>query len=117
MSTVRGSGCKDDAYEVCTNVLHMHRPRKSMSFVFCMDSTGKVQGYFEVSNGTVSSSVVSAREIMQKCLLAGFERYDPTVSKSCGFLYPTHDQTILAVERGLNNACAGRGRLKESATQ
>ncbi len=62
---------KEDAYEICTKVLHMHLLTEEYVYCFCLDTTVRMQGYFEVSHGTVNSSVVSPREIMQKCLLTG----------------------------------------------
>ncbi len=63
--------CKEDAYAICTSVLRMDLLTEEYVYCFCMDSTGRMRGYFEVSHGTVDASMVSPREIMQKCLLAG----------------------------------------------
>ena len=63
--------CKEDAYAICTDVLRMDLLTEEYVYCFCMDSIGRMRGYFEVSHGTVDASMVSPREIMQKCLLTG----------------------------------------------
>ena len=50
--------------------LHMHELPEEYMYMLCMNTKLELTGVFEISHGTVNSSVVGTREVYQKALLA-----------------------------------------------
>ena len=50
--------------------MHIHEEPEEYMYMICMNTKNKVIGVFELSHGTVNSSVVGTREAFQKALLA-----------------------------------------------
>lgn len=59
-----------DAVEIGREFMRIHEKPEEYMYMICMNTKNKVIGVFEISHGTVSSSLVSAREVFQKALLA-----------------------------------------------
>lgn len=60
----------DEAAIIATKCLKLHENSEEHLFMLCMNTKNRIIGVFEISHGTVNSSVVGAREIFQKALLA-----------------------------------------------
>jgi DNA repair protein RadC len=60
----------DEAAIIATKCLKIHENPEEHLFMLCMNTKNRIIGVFEISHGTVNSSVVGAREIFQKALLA-----------------------------------------------
>lgn len=50
--------------------LHMHEESEEYMYMICMDNKLHMTCLFEISHGTVNSSIVGTREVYQKALLA-----------------------------------------------
>ena len=60
----------EDAAHIGKEFMRIHEEPEEYMYMICMNTKNKVIGVFEVSHGTVSSSLVSPREVFQKALLA-----------------------------------------------
>lgn len=56
--------------ELARGFLRMHEESEEYLYMICMNTKNKIIGVFEVSHGSVNSSIFSVREILQKALLA-----------------------------------------------
>ena len=52
------------------NYMRIHEEPEEHLHMVCMNTKNRVLGVFEISHGTVNSSIVGVREIFQKALLA-----------------------------------------------
>ena len=60
----------EDAAIIGKGFMRMHEEPEEYMYMICMNTKNKIIGVFEISHGTVSSSIVGVREIFQKALLA-----------------------------------------------
>lgn len=60
----------EDAANVGKGFMRIHEEPEEYMYMLCLNTKNRVLGVFEVSHGTVNSSVVGVREIFQKALLA-----------------------------------------------
>lgn len=60
----------EDANSVATSFMRLHEEPEEYLYMICMNTKNKIIGVFEISHGTVNSSLFSVREIFQKALLA-----------------------------------------------
>ena len=60
----------DDAATIGKEFMRIHEEPEEYMYMICMNVKNKVIGVFEISHGTVNSSLVSPREVFQKALLA-----------------------------------------------
>ena len=50
--------------------MRIHEEPEEYMYMICMNTKNKIIGVFEISHGSVNSSIVSPREVFQKALLA-----------------------------------------------
>lgn len=60
----------EDAALVGKGFMRIHEEPEEYMYMICMNTKNKIIGIFEISHGNVNSSIVGAREIFQKALLA-----------------------------------------------
>lgn len=60
----------EDAAIIGKDFLHIHENPEEYMYMLCMNTKNKVTGIFEISHGSVNSSIVTPREVFQKALLA-----------------------------------------------
>ena len=60
----------DDAAQIGKDFMRIHEEPEEYMYMICMNTKNKVIGVFEISHGTVNSSLVGTREVFQKALLA-----------------------------------------------
>ena len=60
----------EDAATVAKDFVRLHEEPEEFMYMICMNTKNRIIGVFEVSHGNVNSSIVGAREIFQKALLA-----------------------------------------------
>lgn len=60
----------EDVVIIGKKFMHIHEEPEEYMYMICMNTKNKVIGVFEISHGTVNSSIVGVREIFQKALLA-----------------------------------------------
>lgn len=59
-----------DVVDVGKEFMRIHEEPEEYMYMICLNTKNKVTGVFELSHGTVNSSVVGTREAFQKALLA-----------------------------------------------
>lgn len=59
-----------DAVDLGKIYIGIHEEPEEYMYMFCLNTKNRVIGIFEISHGTVNSSLVGAREVFQKALLA-----------------------------------------------
>lgn len=60
----------DDAVNVGKGFMRIHEEPEEYMYMICMNTKNKIIGVFEISHGSVNSSIVNPREVFQKALLA-----------------------------------------------
>lgn len=60
----------EDAVNVGKSFMRIHEEPEEYMYMICMNTKNKIIGVFEISHGSVNSSIVSPREVFQKALLA-----------------------------------------------
>lgn len=60
----------DDAATIGKEFMRIHEEPEEYMYMICMNTKNKVIGVFEISHGSVNSSIVTPREVFQKALLA-----------------------------------------------
>ena len=60
----------DDVAYVGREFIRIHEEPEEYMYMICMNTKNKVIGVFEISHGSVNSSIVNPREVFQKALLA-----------------------------------------------
>lgn len=59
-----------DAATIGKEFMRIHEEPEEYMYMICMNTKNKVIGVFEISHGSVNSSIVNPREVFQKALLA-----------------------------------------------
>lgn len=60
--------------KVMTDVFQIQKESEEYLYMICFNNKMKIRGAFEISHGTVDSSLASTREIFQKALLCNASR-------------------------------------------
>ena len=60
----------EDAVDISKGFMHIHENPEEYMYMICMNTKNRIIGVFEISHGSVNSSIVGTREIFQKALLA-----------------------------------------------
>ena len=60
----------DDVAAIGKEFMRIHEEPEEYMYMICMNTKNKVIGVFEISHGSVNSSIVTPREVFQKALLA-----------------------------------------------
>lgn len=55
---------------IARNILHIHEESEEYMYMLCLNTKNVLTSIFELSHGTVNSSIVGIREMFQKALLA-----------------------------------------------
>lgn len=55
---------------IARNVLHIHEESEEYVYMLCLNTKNVLTSVFEISHGTVNSSIIGIREMFQKALLA-----------------------------------------------
>lgn len=60
----------DKVVKIAKDFLRMHEETEEYMYMLCMNTKLALTGIFEISHGNVNCSIVGAREVFQKALLA-----------------------------------------------
>ena len=60
----------EDVVQIGKAFMRIHEEPEEYMYMICMNTKNKIIGVFEISHGSVNSSIVSPREVFQKALLA-----------------------------------------------
>lgn len=58
-----------DVVEVLNNVFKLNMQCEEVFVILCMDTKNKIVGAFEVSRGTINSSIVHPREVFKRAMM------------------------------------------------
>ena len=87
--------------------LQLHKRTEEYIYMLALNLSGRVLGIFEISHGTVSSALLSPREIYQKLLLIGATSCILAHNHPSGRLTPSED--VVLSTRRINQAGEHRG--------
>lgn len=59
-----------DAAIIGREFMHIHEESEEYMYMICLNTKNKVLGVFEISHGSVNTSILTPREVFQKALLA-----------------------------------------------
>lgn len=59
-----------EVWKIATEILHLHEMPEEVFSIITLSSKNEVTGLFEVSRGTVDSSLVHPREVFKRALLS-----------------------------------------------
>lgn len=59
-----------DVVDLSRGFMRIHEEPEEYMYMICLNTKNRVIGVFEISHGTVNSSLVGPREVFQKALLA-----------------------------------------------
>lgn len=94
----------ENIYKLAVNVLHMNIKAEEYVYALCLDTAlQSIQGIFEISHGSVDSSIVSPREVLIRALLCGASRIILLHNHPSGSLIPSQEDITLT-ER-MKKAC------------
>ena len=91
----------DAVVEWCRHSLEMHRFTKEHVICIAYDTKLNVIGYFTVSIGTVSASIMSIREVMIPLLAMGASRFILVHNHPSGDSTPSKED-VRAMEKAIN---------------
>ena len=94
-----------DAVEIITEVLRLQEKTEEYVFTLCMNTKGKLKGFFEVSHGGAASSLVDSKTVFGKALLIG------TSNIILVHNHPSGDPTPSQEDINLTSRMAEIGRL------
>lgn len=60
----------EDVYGVGKGFMRIHEEPEEYMYMICMNTKNRIIGVFEISHGSVNTSIVTPREVFQKALLA-----------------------------------------------
>lgn len=87
LSEVKAVNGSDSLVKLCRDDLKLHERAEEYVFAFGLDTKGRIIGAFEISHGTVNSTLLTPREVLIRMLLIG----------ACGFIivhnHPSQDVT------------------------
>lgn len=92
----------DTIYFFCKDQLGMVDAAEEYVYCFALDLRGKLMGLFEVSHGTVNSSLVSTREVFQKLLMLNATAFVVVHNHPSGD--PSESKEDLDITKKLKNA-------------
>ena len=93
---------QEQIYRLCKEGLQMHKRTEEYAYIIAVNTKGRILGAFEISHGTVNTTIINPREIFVKLLLLG---------SVCFFMVHTHPSQI--VLPSYEDACITK-RLQEA---
>ena len=75
--------------------LKIHEMSEEYAYLICMTGTLKFTSVFEISHGTVNATIVNAREVYQKALLANAVAVAVTHNHPSGNVEPSKEDILL----------------------
>lgn len=94
----------EEIYKLAVKVLHMNVLVEEYVYILCVDtSLVHIHGIFEVSHGSVDSSIVSPREVLIRALLCGTSSIILLHNHPSGSLIPSRED--IAITERIKNAC------------
>jgi DNA repair protein RadC len=95
----------EDAVEIGRGFMRIHEEPEEHLYMICMNTKNRVTGVFEISHGSVNSSIATPREIFQKALLAN------AVSIILMHNHPSGDSTASRQDIEMTKRAAEAGKI------
>lgn len=86
MTEIKTIDNQEHIYRLCKESLQMHKRTEEYIYIIAVNTKGKILGAFEISHGTVNTTIINPREIFMKLLLLG---------SVCFFLVHNHPSQIV----------------------
>ncbi len=68
-NNVQRVGSPEVLYGICTNILELTKEPEEVFGMITLDIKNNLTGYFEISRGSINSSIVHPREVFKRALL------------------------------------------------
>lgn len=85
----------DDVVKICLDILEIAREPEEIFGLITLDTKNNVTGYFEVSRGTINSSIVHPREVFKRAILQNATSVIFTHNHPSGDSEPSHEDIAL----------------------
>ena len=86
----------DDIYNVCKNILRLDKQAEEVLQILALNNKNKVIGLFEVSRGSIDSSICNPREIFKRLLLINASKFILAHNHPSGDETPSKDDILIA---------------------
>lgn len=86
----------DKVVAMIKQLFHLHRETEEFVYLICFNTRLKPIAVFEISHGTVNSSLLSPREFFQKALLAGAVKVMAIHNHPSGDTSPSREDDLMA---------------------
>ena len=94
-SNIPKASCPYDVKEICANILGLAKEPEEVFGMITLDTKNNLTGYFEVSRGTISSSMVHPREVFKRAILQNATSVILTHNHPSGDSQPSHEDIVL----------------------
>lgn len=94
-NSVQRIGSPSDLAYVCLNVLDLAREPEEVFGMFTLDTKNNLTGYFEISKGSLNSSIVHPREAYKRALLQNASSVVFVHNHPSGEPEPSHEDIVL----------------------
>lgn len=93
--SVQKLGCPDDLMQICSKTLELTKEPEEVFGMITLDTKNNITGYFEVSRGTINSSMVHPREVFKRAILQNASSVVFIHNHPSGEAEPSHEDIVL----------------------
>ncbi len=93
--SVQKLGCPDDLMQICSKTLELTKEPEEVFGMITLDTKNNITGYFEVSRGTINSSMVHPREVFKRAILQNASAVVFIHNHPSGETEPSHEDIVL----------------------
>ncbi len=93
--SVQKLGCPDDLMQICSKTLELTKEPEEVFGMITLDTKNNITGYFEVSRGTINSSIVHPREVFKRAILQNASAVVFIHNHPSGETEPSHEDIVL----------------------
>ncbi len=94
-SSVQKVGCPYDLMQICSKTLELTKEPEEVFGMITLDTKNNITGYFEVSRGTINSSMVHPREVFKRAILQNASSVVFIHNHPSGEAEPSHEDIVL----------------------
>ncbi len=88
-------GCPYDLLQVCLKTLELSKEPEEVFGLLTLDTKNNITGYFEVSRGSINSSITHPREVFKRAILNNATSVIFTHNHPSGDSEPSHEDICL----------------------
>lgn len=86
---------QEHIYRLCTEGLQMHKRTEEYAYIIAVNTKGRILGAFEISHGTVNTTLINPREIFVKLLLLGSVRFFLAHNHPSQIVLPSYEDACI----------------------